>query len=46
MDDVEKVRQYGRAWLNVETYSLTPPGEGERAAFISVQFSVCLSWPQ
>ena len=45
LEDVEKVRAYGRGWLFIEKYRLTPPGRGERAAFETMTFSACLTWP-
>ena len=36
LDDVEKVRAFGRGWLFLETYRLTPPQRGERAAFETI----------
>ena len=44
-DDVEKVRSFGRGWLFIESYGLTPPRRGERAAFETITFSACLTWP-
>ncbi|MGH9372687.1 MAG: hypothetical protein ACRD15_14265, partial [Vicinamibacterales bacterium] len=44
-EDVEKVRAFGRGWLFIETYTLTPPRRGERAAFETITFSACLTWP-
>jgi len=43
--DVEKVRAFGRGWLFIAAYTLTPPRQGERAAFESMTFSACLTWP-
>jgi hypothetical protein len=43
--DVEEVRAFGRGWLSIESYSLSPPGPGERASFRSLEFSACLTWP-
>jgi hypothetical protein len=43
--EVEEIRSFGRGWLLIESYSLTPPGRGERAAFESLEFSACLTWP-
>jgi hypothetical protein len=43
--DVEKVQAYGRGWLFIEKYSLTPPARGTRAAFETMTFSACLTWP-
>jgi len=45
VDEVEEVRSFGRGWLLIESYSLTPPRKGERAAFQSLEFSACLTWP-
>jgi hypothetical protein len=44
-EDVEKVSAFGRGWLFLESYRLTPPGRGERATFESLTFSACLTWP-
>jgi hypothetical protein len=44
-EDVERVRSFGRGWLFLESYRLTPPRQGERAAFESLKFSACLTWP-
>lgn len=44
-EDVEKVRAFGRGWLFIEKYALTPPRRGERAAFEMISFSACLTWP-
>jgi hypothetical protein len=44
-EDVAKVRSFGRGWLFIEFYRLTPPRKGERAAFESLAFSACLTWP-
>jgi hypothetical protein len=43
---VEKVRSFGRGWVFIESYQLTPVRQGERAAFVSLTFSGCLTWPQ
>ena len=45
VEDVEKVRLFGRGWLFIESYPLTPPQRGERAAFEMIKFSACLTWP-
>jgi hypothetical protein len=42
--EVEAVRSFGRGWLLIESYSLTPPRQGERAAFESLRFTACLTW--
>lgn len=44
-EDVEKVRSFGRGWLFIESYRLTPPLKGERAAFETLKFSACLTSP-
>jgi hypothetical protein len=44
-EDVDKVRSFGRGWFFIESYRLTPPGKGERAAFETITFSACLTWP-
>ena len=44
-EDVERVRSFGRGWLHIDSYTLTPPRRGERAAFESMTFSACLTWP-
>jgi hypothetical protein len=44
-EDVAKVRSFGRAWLFIEGFVLTPPRQGERAGFESVTFSACLTSP-
>jgi hypothetical protein len=44
-EDVAKVRSFGRGWLFIESYSLTPPRQGERASFESLRFSACLTSP-
>jgi hypothetical protein len=44
-EDVEKVRAFGRGWLFIESYQLTPPRRGERAVFQAITFSACLTWP-
>lgn len=44
IDDVNEVRAFGRGWLHIESYRLTPATPGERAAFESMKFAVCLTW--
>ena len=44
-EDVARVRAFGRGWLFIERYSLTPPRPGERAGFESLTFSACLTSP-
>ena len=45
VDDVARVRAFGRGWLFIESYVLTPPRAGEFAAFESLKFSACITWP-
>ncbi len=44
-EDVAKVRSFGRGWLFLERYTLSPPRPGERAAFESLKFTACLTTP-
>jgi len=44
-DELATVRAFGRGWLFVDSYRLTPPRRGERASFESLTFRVCLTWP-
>lgn len=44
-EDVAKVRAFGRGWLSIQRYTLTPPRRGERAAFETLAFDACLTWP-
>ena len=44
-DDVEKVRAFGRGWLFIEKYTLTAASRGGRAAFETMSFSACVTWP-
>jgi len=44
--DVDRVRSFGRGWLFLESYRLTPARSGGRAAFESLTFWACLTWPQ
>ena len=44
-EDVRQVAAFGRGWLFVESYQLTPPRRGERAAFETLRFSACLTSP-
>jgi hypothetical protein len=43
--EVENVRAFGRGWLFIEALTLTPPRRGERAAFETMTFSACVTWP-
>jgi hypothetical protein len=44
-EDVAKVGAFGRGWLHLDAFRLTPPRRGERAAFEWMKFSACLTWP-
>jgi len=43
--DVEKVRSFGQGWLFIDAYQLTPPQKGQQAAFESMVFRACITWP-
>lgn len=44
-EEVKEVGSFGRGWFFIAAYRLTPIREGERAAFESIRFSACLTWP-
>ena len=44
-EEVERVQAFGRGWLRVDEYQLTPPRRGERASFERLKLSACLTWP-
>lgn len=44
--DVERVQSFGRGWLHVDQFRLTPVAQGQRAAFEWLEFTVCLTWPR
>ena len=44
-EDVAKVESFGRGWLHLDAFRLTPPRRGERAAFEWLRFTACLIWP-
>lgn len=44
-EDVAAVRSFGRGWMFIESYELTPPRKGELAAFQFLTFTACLTWP-
>jgi hypothetical protein len=44
-EDVERVQAFGRGWLHITDYRLTPPRRGEQAAFEWLRFVACLTWP-
>jgi hypothetical protein len=43
--DMERVQAFGRGWIFIDSYRLTPPRRGGRADFESLTFWACLSWP-
>jgi hypothetical protein len=43
--DVAQVEAFGRGWLHLDAFRLTPPRRGERASFEWLKFSACLTWP-
>ena len=45
-EEVRAVQAFGRGWLFVESYRLTPARRGERAAFEELRFSACLTSPE
>jgi hypothetical protein len=44
-EDVAKVQSFGRGWLHLDQFRLTPMRKGERASFEWLEFSACLTWP-
>jgi hypothetical protein len=44
-EDVAKVEAFGRGWLHLDEFRLTPPRRGERASFEWLRFTACLTWP-
>jgi hypothetical protein len=44
-EDVAKVKAFGRGWVHLDAFKLTPPHRSERAAFEWLKFSACLTWP-
>jgi hypothetical protein len=44
-EDDANVRSFGRGWLHLDEFRLTPPRRGERASFEWLKFSACLTWP-
>jgi hypothetical protein len=43
--EVAAVQAFGRGWLYIDSYRLSPPRAGGRATFESLRFSACLTWP-
>ena len=43
--DVARVEAFGRGWLRLEQFELSPPRRGERATMESLRFTVCLTMP-
>jgi len=44
-EDVAKVESFGRGWLHLDAFRLTPLRRGERASFEWLKFSACLTSP-
>jgi hypothetical protein len=44
-EDVAKVQSFGRGWVHVDQFELTPVQSGERASFERLRFTACLTWP-
>lgn len=44
-EDVARVQAFGRGWLRIESFRLTPARRGERAALEAMTFTACLTWP-
>jgi hypothetical protein len=44
-EDVANVQSFGRGWLHLDEFRLTPPRKGERPCFEWLKFSACLTWP-
>jgi hypothetical protein len=44
-EEIAKVEAFGRGWLHLDEFQLTPPRKGERASFAWLKFSACLTWP-
>ena len=42
---VDRVAAFGRGWLHIDAYRLTPLRRGEKAAFEWLRFTACLTWP-
>ncbi len=45
-EEIDAVRFFGRGWLFIDSYRLTAPRKGEQAAFESLTFHACLTWPR
>lgn len=45
VEEINAINAFGRGWLYLDSYTLTPPAEDERAAFEAINFTVCLTWP-
>ncbi len=45
-EDIDTISSYGRGWLYLDSFALTPLKEGERASFETISFKVCLTWPR
>ena len=44
MAEVEAVAAFGKGWVFLNDYALSPPKEGERASFTKIGFTACLLW--
>jgi hypothetical protein len=44
-EEVERIQAFGRGWIHLDEFRLTPPRRGERASFELLKFSACLTWP-
>jgi hypothetical protein len=45
VESVARVEAFGRGWLHLDQFRLTPPRQGERASFEWLEFTACLTWP-
>ncbi len=45
-EDVARAEAFGRGTLTILDYELSPPARGERARFLRMTFTVCLTWPR
>jgi hypothetical protein len=44
-EDVARVESFGRGWLHLDDFELTPAERENRASFQWLKFSACLTWP-
>ena len=45
-EEIKRIQAFGRGWLHLDEFRLTPPRRGERASFEFLKFSACLTWPR